>query len=148
MNRIEAKQWIDADLDTTWSFFSDPRNLLKLTPPEMKMRIKTDLPERMYPGMVISYQVAPLMGISLPWTSKINAVKEKQYFTDDMIEGPFSIWHHQHFFREKDGGTEIHDIVDYKVPLGFIGQLFHPILVKKRVQEIFKYREEIVNQIF
>ncbi len=148
MYRIEATSWINADLQTSWDFFSDPRNLLKLTPSEMKMRVKTDLPEKMYPGMIISYSVAPLFGISLPWTSRINQVKELEYFTDDMIEGPFSIWHHQHFFEEKDGGTEIRDIVDYKVPLGPIGQLFHPLLVKSRVRAIFEHRETAIKEIF
>ncbi len=148
MYRIEAETWLEADLETTWDFFSNPRNLLRLTPEEMKMKIKTDLPEKMYPGMIVSYQVAPLFGISLPWTSRINQVKEQHYFTDDMIEGPFAIWHHQHFFEEKDGGTLIRDIVDYKLPLGILGQLFHPILVKSRVEGIFKHREKVIKQIF
>lgn len=148
MQRISAETWINASLEECWDFFSNPNNLLKLTPADMKMQVKTEIPAKMYAGMIISYKVAPLFGIPLSWTSRINQVKEGHYFTDDMIEGPFAIWHHQHFFEEQDGGTLVKDIVDYKAPLGIIGQLFEPILVKPRVKAIFAHREKVIREIF
>lgn len=148
MHRIVAETWINAPLEETWNFFSDPKNLLKLTPAEMKMRVKGEIPDKMYAGMTISYTVSPLFGIPLSWTSKINQVVEGHYFTDDMIEGPFAVWHHQHFFEEQGGGTLVKDIVDYKAPLGILGRLVQPILVKPRVEDIFKHRESIIKQIF
>ncbi len=65
-----------------------------------------------------------------------------------MIEGPFKIWHHQHFFKAVEGGTEITDIVNYQVPLGPIGKLFHPLIVKNKVAGIFEYRNKRIKEIF
>ena len=40
------------------------------------------------------------------------------------------------------------DIVDYKVPMGFIGQLVHPFLVKPKLKEIFDYRHQKLIELF
>ena len=40
------------------------------------------------------------------------------------------------------------DIIDYKVPLGILGQIVHPFLVKPKLEEIFKYRQEKLIEIF
>ena len=148
MYTVEAKQFVPLSTQEAWDFFSKPANLKLLTPPEMNMRMTNEEEIEMYPGMVISYKVAPLLGISLPWTSEITQVKKGEYFIDSMIEGPFKIWHHQHFFKSVEGGTEITDIVNYQVPLGPLGKLFHPLLVKNRVAGIFEYRNKRIKEIF
>ena len=65
-----------------------------------------------------------------------------------MIEGPFKTWHHQHRFSEGPEGVEIRDIVHYQVPLGKLGELFAPLLVKQNIEEIFAYRRKQVEKIF
>jgi ligand-binding SRPBCC domain-containing protein len=40
------------------------------------------------------------------------------------------------------------DIVDYKIPFGWLGQLMHPILVGPKLKEIFTYREQALESIF
>jgi ligand-binding SRPBCC domain-containing protein len=61
---------------------------------------------------------------------------------------PYSLWHHKHFIREIEGGVEMEDIIDYKLPFGLIGQLFHPIIVKPKLDEIFDYRFNKLIEIF
>ena len=39
-------------------------------------------------------------------------------------------------------------ILDYKVPMGIIGQLVHPILVKPKLNEIFEYRRKKLIEMF
>jgi len=148
MHCLESTITVPISLEEAWDFFSKPQNLLKVTPKKMNMRILSqNLPE-MYEGMVISYRVAPLFGIPLPWSSEITTVEQNSYFVDSMIEGPFSVWHHEHHFTAVEGGTEVRDIINYKVPLGMLGELFHPLLVKNQVQEIFAYRSEVIPKIF
>lgn len=148
MYTITAKQFVALSPEKAWDFFSQPSNLKELTPPEMNMRMLNEQQLEMYPGMIISYKVSPLLGISLPWSSEITQVKKGEYFIDSMIEGPFKIWHHQHFFKGVEGGTEITDIVNYQVPLGILGKLFHPLIVKQRVAGIFEYRNKRIKEIF
>jgi ligand-binding SRPBCC domain-containing protein len=47
-----------------------------------------------------------------------------------------------------NGGVEMEDIIHYKVPLGLLGRLVHPILVKPKLESIFKYRKEQLEQLF
>lgn len=148
MHRIESTLIVPISIEEAWDFFSKPQNLLKVTPKKMNMTILSENLPEMYEGMVISYRVSPLFGIPLPWSSEITTVEQNSYFVDSMIEGPFAIWHHEHHFKAVEGGTEIRDIINYKVPLGIIGELFHPLLVKSQVQEIFNYRAEVIPKIF
>ena len=52
------------------------------------------------------------------------------------------------FLNDIDGGTEMEDIIDYKLPFGILGQMAHPILVKKQLQQIFSHREQKLNELF
>ena len=40
------------------------------------------------------------------------------------------------------------DIVDYKIPFGFIGQIAHFLFVKNKLKQIFKYRENKLIELF
>jgi ligand-binding SRPBCC domain-containing protein len=67
---------------------------------------------------------------------------------DEQRFGPYALWHHKHFLKDVNGGTEMEDIIDYKLPFGILGQLGHPILVKNRLQQIFTYREQKLIELF
>ena len=73
---------------------------------------------------------------------------DKQYFVDEQRFGPYSLWHHKHFIKEIEGGVEMEDIIDYKIPFGWLGQLAHPILVKPKLEEIFSYRKTKLEKLF
>lgn len=148
MYHLKKEQWIDVPKERVWDFFSKPENLLKITPSDMKMKIE-DIPEgAMYPGMILRYKVSPLLGIPLNWTSHISALKEGDYFVDDMLEGPFKVWHHQHRFESKEGGTLIIDDLHYRIPLEPLSKIFHPILVQRNLEKMFQHRESVVKELF
>ena len=148
MHRLIQKQFLPIDLATAWDFFSSPANLPAITPPELGFKIKSDLPEKMYPGMFIKYTVTPLLGIPLEWVTEITHVEEGRFFVDEQRVGPYAIWHHQHHFEEVEGGIHMTDIVDYKLPLGFIGNLFHNSIVKPRLDNIFEFRKKVLEEKF
>jgi ligand-binding SRPBCC domain-containing protein len=82
-----------------WSFFSNPRNLAKITPPELGFEMLTpDLPPQVYAGMMIAYRVRPLLGIPMTWLSEITLVEEGVRFIDEQRVGPYAVWHHEHGF--------------------------------------------------
>jgi len=80
--------------------------------------------------------------------TEITQVKKGEYFVDRQLFGPYALWHHKHFINEIPGGVEMEDIIDYKVPLGWLGRLFHPILVKPKLDEIFKHRKMKLIELF
>ena len=114
----------------------------------MGFDILSEVPDQMYPGLFIHYKVSPLLGIKMNWTTEITHVDAPHYFVDEQRVGPYAIWHHEHHFKEIDGGVEMLDRVSYKVPLGVLGKIAHPIVVKGKLQEIFDYRVAKVEELF
>jgi ligand-binding SRPBCC domain-containing protein len=146
---LTKKQFLPITLDEAWAFFSTPINLKKITPEYMGFNILTDLGDgKMYPGQIIHYIVTPVLGIPMRWTTEITHVIDRKYFVDEQRFGPYSFWHHQHWFREVDGGVEMTDIVNYGIPLGVLGRIANTVFVQSKLQEIFDYREKVTNEMF
>jgi ligand-binding SRPBCC domain-containing protein len=148
MKRIEYSQFVPGNINEVWDFFSSPANLSKITPPEMGFIITSPLQSAMYPGMFITYKVSPAFGVKLNWVTEITQVSDKKFFIDEQRSGPYSIWHHEHHFREVNGGVEMHDILYYQAPFGFLGKLAELIFVNNKVKQIFDFREKRIYELF
>lgn len=149
MYQLRKTLAIPISVSEAWEFFSFPDNLSKITPSYMNFKIlyRSDAGE-MYPGMIISYKVNPLFKISIKWTTEITQIKKHKYFIDNQIQGPYKIWHHEHHFKEIKNGTEMRDLLFYNVPFGLIGKLVHQIFIRKRIEEIFYFREVKIKELF
>ena len=146
---FHTTQIIPVSLDAAWDFFSNPANLQAITPADMGFKVVSKYHgDKMYPGQVIEYTVKPLLGIPIYWMTEITHVEDKKYFVDEQRFGPYSLWHHQHHFKETAGGVEMTDIVHYKVPFWILGDIANTILVKKKLKEIFDYRYRVVEERF
>ncbi|WP_333878969.1 SRPBCC family protein, partial [Flavobacterium sp.] len=145
---LKTVQRLPITLEEAWLFFSDPKNLNIITPDYMGFKTLSGDDRAMFPGQVIQYTVTPVLGIPMKWVTEITHVIDKRYFVDEQRFGPYSFWHHKHFFREIPGGVEMEDIVDYKLPLGIIGQIVHPFLVQPKLKEIFDYRQKKLTELF
>ena len=146
--QIKTKQKLPISIEKAWDFFSNPKNLKKITPEEMSFEIISGAEKSIYPGQIIQYNVSPIFGIKLRWVTEITHVIDNKYFVDEQRFGPYSLWHHKHFFKEIKGGILMEDVVDYKIPLGWLGQLAHFIFVKNRLKKIFKFRENKLEKLF
>ena len=147
--QLKKEQLVPAGIDEIWDFISSPANLSKITPEKMGFEITSgELPEKMYPGMIISYKVRPLLGIKMTWVTEITQVKEKQYFVDEQRVGPYSMWHHEHILEEQDNGILMKDIITYRPPMGFLGALANRFIIKKQLDGIFTYRKTAMEQQF
>lgn len=146
---LKFVQFIPITLDEAWSFFSKADNLKDITPAKMGFVIKSKHHgEKMYPGQVIEYTVKPLLSIPLYWMTEITHVAEGKYFVDEQRYGPYSLWHHQHHFKEINGGVEMTDIVHYKIPFWFLGDIANTLFVKKQLKDIFAFRYQAIKQKF
>lgn len=145
---LHKKQKLPITVNQAWEFLSSPANLKTITPDYMSFDILYGADRPMYPGQIIQYIVTPILGIKTKWVTEITHVMYKQYFVDEQRFGPYALWHHKHFIKEIDGGVEMEDIIDYKVPFGWLGQIMHPILVKPKLEEIFNYREIKLEELF
>lgn len=136
-------------MDEAWGYFSTPSNLQEITPNELKFKVLSDIKhEKMYAGQIINYIVTPILGIPMRWTTEITHVVSGKYFVDEQRFGPYSFWHHKHFFAPVEGGVLATDIIDYALPLGFLGRLANGMFVKRQIENIFDFREHKLRELF
>jgi len=146
---IKAVQKIPVDINTAWQFFSSPNNLEAITPADISFNVISKYSgSTMYPGQIIEYTLKPLPGMRFYWMTEITHVNEKNFFVDEQRFGPYSLWHHQHHFTQIEGGVEMTDIVHYKIPYWFIGDIANALLVRKQLQKIFSFRYKVITNRF
>ncbi|MCB0389383.1 MAG: SRPBCC family protein [Winogradskyella sp.] len=145
---LSSKQKLPISLEEAWQFLSSPKNLKTITPDYMGFHILSGAEKPMFAGQIIQYIVTPVFGIKTHWVTEITHVVDKTYFVDEQRFGPYALWHHKHFLREVEGGVEMEDVIDYKLPFGFLGRWLHPILVKPKLTEIFNYRSQKLSELF
>lgn len=146
--QLTARQMLPISLDHAWSFLSDPGNLKEITPDYMGFDIISGADEEMYPGQLIQYVVKPVLGLKTRWVTEITHVIDRKYFVDEQRFGPYDLWHHKHFLNAVQGGVEMIDTVHYKLPFSPVANLFHNLIVKPRLNEIFTYREAKLESLF
>lgn len=146
LHLLEARQNLPVSIREAWDFFADAGNLARITPASLGMRVTSAPDERMYAGMIITYRIRPLFGVTVDWVTEITHVEEPVRFVDEQRFGPYRFWHHQHLFREIDGGVEARDRVHYALPPG-TGAL-RRMLVTPRLNEIFAFRRRVLEETF
>jgi ligand-binding SRPBCC domain-containing protein len=146
---LKRVQHLPISLTAAWDFFSSPANLAAITPTHLNFKIiSLHHGEKMYPGQIIEYTVQPVLGIPLYWLTEITHVQQQDFFIDNQRYGPYSMWHHQHHFKETETGVEMTDIIHYKLPFWFLGDIANSILVKRQLKTIFDFRVKKIEELF
>lgn len=149
VHQLQRQQQLNCDIKTAWKFFSSANNLSEITPKDMNFVVRTQLSDdEIYEGMLIDYYVSPLLGIKLKWQTEITEVNFQKSFTDFQKKGPFKLWNHFHEFILNDKGVLMIDTVSYELPFGFLGEIAHSVMVKKKLEQIFDYRFKILEETF
>ena len=144
---VFSEIWLPKKTTEVFPFFTDEKNLEKLTPKYLNFNVLKKSTETINEGTLIDYQLK-LHGFAIKWRTLIESWEPGKKFVDSQIRGPYKIWHHTHEFEELAGGTLMRDRVLYKLPMGWIGQLISGPFVKSDVARIFAYRKKIIAQIF
>jgi len=150
MKLYSLKTTIDLpiSIEEAWRYFSDPKNLSKITPPDLQMKITSEVVDNIYAGMIITYTVKPILGIPVNWVTEITQVNQPYLFIDEQRLGPYRFWHHQHHFQAIEGGTRIQDQVHYALPFGLLGSIMNRFKVSYQLQQIFAHRRQILENTF
>ena len=84
-------------------------------------------------------------GIYLTHKSRMTAMSFYDYFVDEMEEGNFKSFKHEHFFEEQNGVTTMTDKLCYETPFGFLGQLFDYLFLKKHLTQFLLKRNQVLK---
>jgi len=148
-HELYREQQLNCDLQTAWDFFSSPMNLPKITPKDMAFTVLSEQKtNKIFEGMIIDYTVSPLLGIPLKWKTRITSVIPNKSFTDFQEKGPYKLWNHHHEFIPNEKGVLMIDKVDYELPFGLLGNIAHALFVKEKLEKIFNYRFQILENLF
>ena len=145
---FERAQELPISLSEAWAFLSDPRNLCRITPPNLNFKIVSEVPGKAYAGLILRYTVTPIFGIPLTWVSEITHLREPNYFVDEQIFGPYKYWHHEHEIIEAPRGVLMRDRITLAMRFGVLGNLAYALFVKRQLEAIFEYRRRALDEIF
>ncbi|HAV13781.1 MAG TPA: hypothetical protein DCX06_09890 [Opitutae bacterium] len=148
IHTLYREQVIQTDLATAWEFISSPKNLDAITPDDLSFEIITDVPCKMYNGLLIEYKVGiPFLG-KQTWLTELKHIREQHSFVDEQRIGPYKIWYHYHEITKVEGGIRFVDKVNYVLPFGPLGSLAHWLFVKRQLKHIFDHREKVTPGLF
>jgi ligand-binding SRPBCC domain-containing protein len=145
--RFEASTLVPAPRSKVFPFFSDPRNLEKLTPDFLRFRIVTQLDGRTHEGQLIDYSLR-LHGLPLGWRTLITRWDPPRGFVDVAVSSPFAFWHHTHKFEARGSKTLMTDTVLYRLPFPPLGDLLAGRRVRRDVEAIFSHRSRVIQELF
>lgn len=78
-------------------------------------------------------------------TSKVTAYNRPYFFVDEMVQGIFTVFRHEHAFEEKDGFTLMHDRFSYTSPLGVLGSLADVVFLKRYMEKLLLRRNCVIK---
>lgn len=134
--------------DEVFAFFSDPRNLGRITPDWIHFRMERPL-TRMTEGTIIDYRLR-IRGIPLRWRTRIAEYEPPHRFVDVQVRGPYALWRHEHTFEAVEGGTLVRDRVEYALHWWSggrtaLGRLVHGLVVRPDIERIFDHRRAVLD---
>ena len=145
MSVYERSFKVKAALPEVAAFHDDPVSLVAITPPPVHVTIEQfDRPVHAGSRVIFRLGVGP---IGVRWNGVIAEYVDQSYFRDVQNTGPFGAWSHTHSFAAEADGTRVNDRVEYEPPLGFIGKLIDPILVRPSLAFLFNYRKKKTREL-
>lgn len=145
--QFERTTRIAAPIAEVFAFFGAPANLGRITPPEMRFQIIDGPDRQLRAGDRISYRLR-ILGIPIAWRTLITRWDDNAAFADLQERGPYRYWLHTHTFRDLGGEVEMHDHVEYELPLGILGRIFGGWFVRRQLEAIFDYRARVITSSF
>ena len=86
-------------------------------------------------------------GFYLTHKSRMTAMDFYDYFVDEMEEGKFKSFKHEHSFVEKDRKTVMIDNLNYETPFGIFGRLFDKLFLKKHLTNFIIERNKVLKEL-
>ncbi len=142
MNRFEKRSTFPVSQQELFAWHERPDAFELLTPPSRKVTIANRAEGPLRKGYWQVMRIQTPIGAQ-DWKALITEFDPPHFFVDEQESGPFAYWRHRHEMVALDGHTsELRDQVDYKLPLGWLGQLLGGAYVRRDLQKLFDYRHQ------
>jgi hypothetical protein len=137
---FRASTRLAASAEVMFAFHSDPRNIVHVMPPTLKLvSLQTDVPGQ--EGSLIEFHCRDLGFIPMRWKCRWHTVQPPSVLVDEMLEGPFAQFVHEHRFEPlAEGGCVMHDTITYVFGRSWWGKLISETAVRFYLTLLFTYR--------
>jgi ligand-binding SRPBCC domain-containing protein len=142
---FEASQVFPRPVEEVFAFFRDPANLVRVSPPDLCMRL-VEGPAQLALGSRVVLQ-GRRWGVPQRVVSEVTAFDPPAGFTDVQVEGPFRKWTHTHHFEAVPGGTRVSDRIEYEPPGGLLGLVAKAPEIERELQRVFEYRTKRLAEL-
>jgi ligand-binding SRPBCC domain-containing protein len=103
LHSLKSTQKLPIDLDKAGIFSPRPANQKTITPDYMSFKVTSeDAEAKIFSGHDYQLCCPPVLHLPMEWVTEITHMKEREYFVDEQRFGPYSLWHHKHFFKAID----------------------------------------------
>ena len=145
--QLLREQWIERDGKEVFDFFSNEKNLEKLTPDFMHFKIVNKSSKTVGAQTLIDYKLK-VHGIPFKWRTLIAMWNPNECFQDVQLKGPYKKWVHTHSFEPMGMGTLMTDKVVYQLPIPQLTTCWANLFIKKELYKIFNFRQKKMTEIF
>jgi hypothetical protein len=135
---------IRAALERVFAFHELPDALARLTPPWETGRV-LQAARISEVGSVAVVETRLFGFVPVRWVARHTLYDPPRAFEDVQERGPFSYWRHRHTVLPHPEGATLRDDIEYEPPLGPLGRLAEPFLIKPRLEKLFAYRHEVTR---
>lgn len=136
---------IDAAPETVFAFHELPDAFERLVPPWENAKViqKADI-SNIGSRAIIEQKILGL--VPSRWIAEHTAYDPPRMFEDVQVSGPFSSWRHRHIVEPHKDGALLIDDIDYEPPLGLLGSLADPLIVRPKIEKMFEFRHRVTKE--
>ena len=78
--------------------------------------------------------------------SRITALEKPLLFNDEMAQGDFKSYQHEHHFKQVENGTIMIDIVKFEAPYRSLGKLFSRLYLTNYMRKLIEKRNQAIRE--
>lgn len=143
---FERSVLLDAAPSEVYSFHEDPRNIVKISPPSLRVEdVRCLVPASAGDGFRLRVRQ---FGLPLEWEGRWEEATRDTGLVDTALRSPFRHWRHSHLFRAEGAGTLMTDRVEYALPFGWIGRLLDITVMRLVFAAMFRARHDATKTFF
>lgn len=146
MHTYTASIRIEAPPPVVFAFHTDPANLLRITPPHVKVELLRFDETR--EGAMVELRVRPLPFVATRWLMRFDIFDPPRRLQDVQVRGPFRSWRQlREFIPDGKNACILRDTVGYALPFGPVGRIAYRMFVAREIRKIFAHRQAEIKRL-
>lgn len=146
MHKFERSILIDAPIESVFHFHDRPENLLKISPPDVKVHLVSATPAGK--GQRVVLDVTQFGFFKSRWEAEITLYEPPFKMIDVLHKSPFHSWKQTRLFEKiSDSETRLTDCVEYELPADALSGFFAGWYIEREIEKMFAFRQQKTKEL-